>query len=128
MKHSLFCICIGILLLAGCSTSDYVVTKDPKRKNPVDRIEWLKSQKKELSRHECKITEYDVCGYKFYAIFRKGPKNSRELDITTIYNDKGEQILKYNGLVPEDVRPKVDDFYKSAEKVGVIWECRPAEK
>ena len=50
------------------------------------------------------------------------------MDITTIYNDKGEQILKYNGLVPEDVRPKVNDFYKSAEKVGVIWECRPVEK
>lgn len=119
-------LCTGLLMLSSCTSSKYVVEKNPAKHNPVDEIEWLKERKKVLSQAECRITLYEKEGALYYAIYMPTP-GAFDKNTTTVYDSEGKMCLKYGGLMPPARREAVEQFFEGAVDKGVIWECRLRE-
>lgn len=120
-------LCTGLLMLSSCTSSKYVVEKNPAKHNPVDKIEWLKERKKVLSQAECRITLYEKEGALYYAIYMPTP-GAFDKNTTTVYDSEGKMCLKYGGLMPPARREVVRQFFEGAVDKGVIWECRLREQ
>lgn len=121
---SLICCC---LLLFACSSSKYVIEKNPERNNPVDEIAWLKDRVKGLRDTECQITLFEKEGENYYAVYCPTP-GAFDKSTTVVYDQEGKVYLKAGGLMPPQRREAVNAFFKGAKNKGVIWECKLREK
>lgn len=118
--------CLALLLLS-CTSSQYVIDKNPRKDNPVDEIAWLKEKTKGLKNTVCQITLFEKEGKYYYSLYRPTP-GAFDKSTTVVYDQEGEICLTFGGLMPPQRRAAVNAFFKNAQNKGVIWECKAREK
>ncbi len=127
MKFFRYILLLSVSLLSACSGSRFIVEKNPSKHNPVDEVAWLKVQKNDFENSRCRITCYEKTGKTYYEIF-KPIEGAYDLKTTYLYDEAGNCIMSYGGLMSPERRAFVEQFFEGATKIGIIWESNPKEE
>ena len=113
MKKTIGAICATILLTAaftGCKSAQ-------QQASPL--VPWLQEKVSHVNERYSSVTLYEMNGETYYALFCKGPKNSFDMNRTTIYDAEGNVYLTLGG--PRQRSEKEIAFFNNATDKGVIW-------
>ncbi len=117
----------AMLLFFSCSSSRFVVEKNPQKHNPVDEVAWLKEQKKEFENTLCRITLYEKEGKTYYEIY-KPVEGAFDMKTTTLFDEAGNSVMSYGGLMSPARQAVIDQFFEGATQIGVVWEASPKKE
>ena len=119
-RHYILPFCIITLcaiLLTACKRKQQTVTALPS---------WLQEQVVSLDQRYSVITLYELDGESYYALFCRGPRQSFDMNRTTIYDANGNIYMTLGGLKKKTEQEAY--FFTNAIDKGIIWKSETARQ
>lgn len=89
-------------------------------------VPWLQEKVSQVNDRYSTVTVYEMGDKPYYALFCRGPKNSFDMNRTTIYDAEGNVYLSLGGLRQRS--EKELSFFRDAKEKGVIWRSDVAKE
>lgn len=119
-RHHLLSLCIAVLLstlFLACKSKQQAATSLPS---------WLQEQVSTLDQRYSVITLYELDGECYYSLFCRGPRQSFDMNRTTIYDASGNVYMTLGGLKKKTEQEAY--FFRNAIDKGVIWKSEAARQ
>lgn len=113
----IFIFCLCATLLVACKSKQHAATSLPI---------WLQENASSLNQRYSVITLYEYEGENYYAVFCRGPRQSFDMNRTTIYDSNGNIYMTLGGLKKKTEQEM--QFFRKATDKGVIWKSEVARQ